>query len=51
MSDYLSMGGHGLYIWGSYAMCALVMAVEAMLVLQRQRRARHAAKAAIDEDN
>jgi heme exporter protein D len=51
MSDYFSMGGHGLYIWGSYAMCALVMAVEAWLVLQRQRRARLAARAAIDEEN
>jgi heme exporter protein D len=51
MSGYFSMGGHGFYIWGSYLACALVMAIEPLLVLQRQRRARQAAQAAIDEEN
>jgi heme exporter protein D len=51
MSNYFSMGGHGLYIWGSYGVCALVMAVEAVLVMQRQRRARLAARAAIDDES
>jgi heme exporter protein D len=51
MSEFFAMGGHGLYVWGSYAVCALVMAIEPLLALQRQRRARKAAAAAIDEEN
>lgn len=30
------MGGYGLYVWGSFAMCALVFGVE--LAALRQRR-------------
>ena len=28
MSEFLSMGGYGLYVWGSYAVTALLMLCE-----------------------
>ena len=48
-SDFLAMGGYGLYVWGSFGVTALIMAAEPILVarsrkhtiarLQRQLRA------------
>jgi heme exporter protein D len=47
VSDFLAMGGYGLYVWGSFGMAGLVVALEvAQLALRgralRQRSA-HAA--------
>lgn len=39
VSDFLSMGGHGPYVWGAYGLTALVMAVEPWLAARRRRRA------------
>ncbi len=37
VSDFLAMGGYGLYVWGSFGMCALVLVVEcASLALRRK---------------
>ena len=36
-NDFAVMGGYGLYVWGSVAMCAATMLAE---VLQVRRRAR-----------
>lgn len=38
-ADFVAMGGHALYVWGAYAMTALTLAWEALLLLQRRRRA------------
>jgi heme exporter protein D len=38
-SDFLTMGGHGLFVWGSYALTALVLVAELVLLTQRRRRA------------
>ena len=27
-SDFIAMGGYGLYVWGSFGATALVMAIE-----------------------
>lgn len=37
MSEWLAMGGHGFYIWSSYAALALAIAVE-LAWLSRSRR-------------
>ncbi len=37
MSEWLAMGGHGLYIWGSFGLAALYMIVEVVLVIRRRR--------------
>jgi heme exporter protein D len=36
-SEFLAMGGYGLYVWGSYAVTLVVMAAE-IVVLVMQRR-------------
>ena len=37
-SAFFEMGGYGLYVWGSYVVAALLMALEPWLVHRRQRR-------------
>ncbi len=47
-SDFLAMGGYGLYVWGSFGVTALVMIAEPIvavrsrkaLVVRLQRQAR-----------
>ena len=38
-SEFLAMGGYGLYVWGSFAMCALVLTLEVGLLSARRRAA------------
>ena len=38
-SDFFAMGGNALYVWGSYAVTAGLIAVEVILLDQRKRRA------------
>jgi heme exporter protein D len=38
-TEFFAMGGYGLYVWGSYAVTALVMLIEPILAAQRHRRA------------
>lgn len=51
LDQFLSMGGHGLYVWGSYAFAAMAMLVEPLLAMQRHRRARRDAAEATDADS
>ncbi len=37
LSDFLQMGGHGFFVWGSFAVTALVFAIE-IRQIRRQRR-------------
>ena len=39
-SVFFAMGGYGLYVWGSFAMCALVLLIEVGLLAARRRAAR-----------
>jgi heme exporter protein D len=36
---FFEMGGYGLYVWGSYGVAVLLMAVEPVLVRRRHQRA------------
>jgi len=45
-SEFFAMGGHGLYVWGSYGVAALLMVVEPWLAARRRRRAVHDAASA-----
>ncbi|MBI3148931.1 MAG: heme exporter protein CcmD [Betaproteobacteria bacterium] len=38
-TDFFALGGHGLYVWGSYLVTALVMVVEIVLLRHRRRQA------------
>jgi len=39
LSDFISMGGYGAYVWGSYALALAVMVVEPWLASRRHRQA------------
>ena len=36
-SDFLAMGGYGLYVWGSLGVCALVCVVEPVSLNLKRR--------------
>ena len=38
-AEFFAMGGYGLYVWGAYAVTAVLMVVELASVVQRRRRA------------
>lgn len=37
-SDFFAMGGYGLFVWGSFSVCALAVVVE-LIALSARRRA------------
>ena len=39
-ADFWAMGGYGLYVWGSIAMCAVVLAAEVWVVSLGRARLR-----------
>jgi heme exporter protein D len=39
-AEFFAMGGYGLYVWGSYAVTALLIALEITLLVARHRAAR-----------
>ncbi|MBK9363356.1 MAG: heme exporter protein CcmD [Rubrivivax sp.] len=39
LTDFLAMGGHGLFVWGSFGVTAAVLAWELISLAQRRRRA------------
>jgi heme exporter protein D len=36
MSEFFHMGGYALYVWGSYGVAAVALAVEVFLVLRKK---------------
>ena len=38
-AEFIDMGGYGLYVWGAYAMTALILVLEPWFVMRRQRQA------------
>ncbi|MFO1333214.1 MAG: heme exporter protein CcmD [Rubrivivax sp.] len=39
-AEFARMGGYGLYVWGSFGMCALVLLIEQAGIAQRRRNLR-----------
>ena len=37
-SEFLAMGQHGLYVWGSVGVMAIVMMVEPLLLIKGHKR-------------
>ena len=37
-SDFVAMGGYGLYVWGSFGLTVAIMAVEPLVVARRHRQ-------------
>ena len=54
-SEFFAMGGYGLYVWGSFGVCAVALALEPLL-LGRRRQAilqslrRHALAEQMDQE-
>ena len=38
--EFFAMGGYGLYVWGSYGVSALAIAIELLALSARRKRAR-----------
>ena len=45
-SEFFAMGGYGVYVWGSYAVTAVLMLAEPWLAARRRQRA----QAALNDD-
>lgn len=39
LADFASMSGHGLYVWGSFVMVVAAFFWEALMLVQRRKRA------------
>ncbi len=48
LTDFFAMGGYGFYVWGSYVMAVVLVAIEVVAVCTRFRAARDAARATSD---
>ena len=38
MSEFLSMGGYGFYVWGSYAVTFAALGIEVAVLIRRKRK-------------
>jgi heme exporter protein D len=36
-AEFFAMGGYALYVWGSFIVCAVIMVMEPMLAMNRQK--------------
>ncbi|PKO83387.1 MAG: heme exporter protein CcmD [Betaproteobacteria bacterium HGW-Betaproteobacteria-11] len=39
-AEFFAMGGYGLYVWGSFGVCALTLAIEPLLARRRLKAIR-----------
>ena len=37
--EFFAMGGYGLYVWGSFGVSALAIAIEILMLAERRKRA------------
>lgn len=42
--EFWAMGGHGLFVWGSYAVTLVVMLAEPLWAAKRHQQALHAVR-------
>jgi heme exporter protein D len=47
LGEFLNMGGYGFYVWSSYGMCAVLVAVELWSARARRQRAVAEARRAV----
>lgn len=36
-SDFIAMGGYGFYVWGSFGVTVLIMAIEPIVAIRNQK--------------
>jgi len=49
-SEFVAMGGYGLYVWGSFGVTAAVMAGEVLAIASRRRALRQSGDAGIEDE-
>ena len=37
VSEFLAMGGYAFYVWGSFGVCAIAVAIETILLFRRRK--------------
>ncbi len=47
-SEFVHMGGYGLYVWGSYGVALLLMTLEPWAAARRRRQALEAVRVAAE---
>jgi heme exporter protein D len=47
-SEFVQMGGYGLYVWGSYGVTLLLMTLEPWAAVRRRRQALQAVRVAAE---
>jgi heme exporter protein D len=50
LNEFLAMGGYGLYVWGSFGVCALAMIAEPLLVRYRRQKALQSIRQSLDDE-
>ncbi|MEO8856251.1 MAG: heme exporter protein CcmD [Burkholderiaceae bacterium] len=48
-AQFVDMGGYGLYVWGSFGMCAVVLALELALLRVRRRALQNEAEGGLSD--
>ncbi len=38
IAEFLHMGGYGLYVWSSYGLCLIVLLINIVLPVQREKQ-------------
>ena len=38
LNEFFSMGGYGIYVWSSYGICAIVLLLNVVQPIMRERR-------------
>ena len=51
ISEFVAMGGYGLYVWGSYGVALLLMVGEPLLARHRYRRALGQVGQTVEQEN
>ncbi len=51
LSEFLNMGGYGLYVWGSYGVVMVLMVAEPLLARHRFRKALSQAGQALEQES
>lgn len=50
IAEFFHMNGYALYVWGSYGVTLVVLALNVMLARQQQRKTLHAILRAVQRD-
>jgi heme exporter protein D len=50
-TEFFAMGGHALYVWGSFGACALGLLIEPLLLRRERGQLLHRLRAQLDAES